>query len=604
MPRYQLQEPATDYCLFYNSGDPCFVDSRRSGSGLAVYDIKYDDPDLYSYICNVKQQKNISVDKFVCRKHIQRLEAQYQRINRSISLPAQVTDPVKIERHPRPQSSSVGRSIEIERTSENANHWDRRSSPSDAVSRSLYRKDAIITWKLSGGAEYKTIDVDVYQETIGDLKKHIIAIWSLDDVTIEQLALYRFDNLTHRRSLIHAPDDSRLKIIYNNRFLSVYFDVKRKPNAYNKLDMVSKPPQPNANDLAKVNVADPISPPGKPANRLSQASNVTSSYHEIPPGLCGLDNSGNTCYMNSALQCLSNIQPLTNFFIHEQIWKFVNSNNPAGTGGCAASAYSSLIQEMWSAKLEKCTPTMLKEAIDRYTTQFTAYEQHDSQEFMGFLLDALHEDLLNSQTRSSPISDLFQGQLESSVRCWKCDTDVKTVSAFNFLSLPIISSKSRTNLSECMEEFLKPETIGTHGKWYCNICHQQTDARKYKKIKSLPPVLILQLRRFDIFPGRQINNKKIRTIVDYPVQNLSPHDLALNSSSTTRYDLVAISIHRGATLQSGHYLTIAMNHTNKLWYEFDDSFVTSANPKDITNQDAYILCYVRKGLTRISVKTS
>ncbi|CAF1059622.1 unnamed protein product [Adineta ricciae] len=603
MPHRQLEQLATHRCLFYDSGDPCFVDSRWSESGLAVYYIKHGLPHLYAHICDMKRQKFMPDDAFVCRKHIQRLEAQYQRINRSISLPAQ--GPVKIERHRRPQSSLAGRSIEIERTSENANHWDQRSSSSDAASRSLHQKDIIYTWPRYSTTHLKIIRVDKYHETIGELKKRIIETWSLNDVKLEQLALYGFDQNSGRdHSLEGVPDNTCLRILWKEPDPYVYFDVKRKPNAHNKLDIASKPPESNANDLAKMHVVDPTSFPGKPAKKLSQSSNVTSSYHEIPPGLCGLDNSGNTCYMNSALQCLSNIQPLTDFFIHEETYKFVNSNNPAGTGGRVALAYSSLIQEMWSAKLDKCTPTMLKEAIDRYTTQFTAYEQHDSQEFMGFILDALHEDLLSSQTRSSPISRLFQGQLESSVRCWKCDTVVQTVSAFNFLSMPITSSKSRTNLSECMEEFLKPETIGKHGKWYCNNCRQQTDARRYMKIKSLPPVLILQLRRFDTFPGRQINNKKIRTSVDYPVENLSPHDLAADLSSTARYDLVAVSIHRGATLQSGHYLTIAMNHTNKLWYEFDDSLVTSANPEDIRNQDAYILCYVRKELTRIPLKTS
>ena len=63
-----------------------------------------------------------------------------------------------------------------------------------------------------------------------------------------------------------------------------------------------------------------------------------------------------------------------------------------------------------------------------------------------------------------------------------------------------------------------------------------------------------------------------------------------DSHSTTTYDLVAVICHLG-TAASGHYTAFALNQYNQVWYEFDDQYVTSVDPQQVANCDAYVLFY-------------
>lgn len=88
---------------------------------------------------------------------------------------------------------------------------------------------------------------------------------------------------------------------------------------------------------------------------------MTSQRDQItPPGLCGLNNLGNTCFMNSALQCLSNVPELTEFFLKNRHFKEINETNVLGTGGKLVRAYAEMIQDMWSGSSTTVSPNKLK----------------------------------------------------------------------------------------------------------------------------------------------------------------------------------------------------------------------------------------------------
>uniref|UniRef100_A0A665UBY5 Ubiquitin carboxyl-terminal hydrolase n=1 Tax=Echeneis naucrates TaxID=173247 RepID=A0A665UBY5_ECHNA len=189
------------------------------------------------------------------------------------------------------------------------------------------------------------------------------------------------------------------------------------------------------------------------------------------PGVCGLTNLGNTCFMNSALQCLSNTPPLTEYFLQSSYLEELNFTNPLGMKGEIAEAYADVIKQMWSGRHYSVVPRVFKTKVGHFASQFLGYQQHDSQELLSFLLDGLHEDLnrvknkeyielrdadgrpdqevaeeawRNHRRRNdSVIVDTFHGLFKSTLVCPECHKVSVTFDPFCYLSIPLPVSKER-----------------------------------------------------------------------------------------------------------------------------------------------------------------
>jgi len=112
------------------------------------------------------------------------------------------------------------------------------------------------------------------------------------------------------------------------------------------------------------------------------------------PGMCGLQNIGNTCYMAAGLQCLSNIPVFRDYFISGRFANDINRDNPLGWKGEVAEEYASLMRSLWSDRCHSSLrPAGFKRMLGRLNPQFDGYAQQDCQEFLAFLMDGLHEDL-------------------------------------------------------------------------------------------------------------------------------------------------------------------------------------------------------------------
>ncbi|CAG8478259.1 1171_t:CDS:2 [Dentiscutata heterogama] len=371
-------------------------------------------------------------------------------------------------------------------------------------------------------------------------------------------------------------------------------------------------------------------------------------------GITGLKNLGNTCFMNSVLQCLSGTLPFARYFLDGSFRQHINKTNPLGTKGVLAEAFAKLIRVMWSEQYNFVSPVTFKEAIGRFAPQFSGCDQQDSQEFLAYLLDGLHEDLniikdkptikeLTPQEEeememlrpqiaseiewekylmrnSSVVVSLFQGQFRNKLTCLTCYKTSSTYNVFMYLSLPIpknIKDGEPVDLKMCLNDFTKEEILEGDDAWNCPKCKCFRRANKQLTISRLPDILLIQLKRFS-FDGPFRN--KLETKVHFPLRNLDltsyvptpipqPTQIGyipkmdipgtggsrynLQQTGPFIYDLYAVSNHYGG-LNGGHYTACVRNRNE--WHTFDDSRVSICDKQNVMTRAAYSLFYVRTSI--------
>ncbi len=148
-------------------------------------------------------------------------------------------------------------------------------------------------------------------------------------------------------------------------------------------------------------VATQIVPPPAIVKVKNPSNEITK------PSKTGLANLGNSCFMSSVIQCLSNTRELRDFFIDGRFIADINSDNPLGFNGELAKCFYQVILKLWSGEYESFPPRNLKSVISKRSENFGGYQQQDAHEFMSYLLDGLHEDL--NRVKTKPVTAAVEG---------------------------------------------------------------------------------------------------------------------------------------------------------------------------------------------------
>ncbi|TMW52463.1 hypothetical protein DOY81_002478 [Sarcophaga bullata] len=338
----------------------------------------------------------------------------------------------------------------------------------------------------------------------------------------------------------------------------------------------------------------------------------------------GLVNFGNTCYSNSVLQALYFCKPFREKVLE---YKAKNKRPKETLLSCLADLFYNIATQ--KKKVGSIAPKKFIARLRKEKEEFDNYMQQDAHEFLNFLINHINEIILaernankngsatgtaaiksssttststtasnsstngtcsqstgsingigigitdattptqtnSANTEPTWVHEIFQGTLTSETRCLNCETVSSKDEHFFDLQVDV---DQNTSITHCLRCFSNTETLCSDNKFKCDNCCSYQEAQKRMRVKKLPMILALHLKRFKYM--EQFNRHiKVSHRVVFPLELrlFNTSDDAVNPDRL--YDLMAVVIHCGSGPNRGHYISIVKSHG--LWLLFDDDMV-------------------------------
>ena len=383
---------------------------------------------------------------------------------------------------------------------------------------------------------------------------------------------------------------------------------------------------------------------------MVELPNAKKSKGKFANGITGLDNLGNTCYMNSVLQMLSHCSGFRSFF--RDFLKAAAPLQLAGDGGykitrqttvrlketlhedqpdelMLTEATHALLRVLWSGRWRSIKPRYFVNAVWKHGGLFAARKQQDANEFLNFYLGRVDDELKAPKAKNSVMMDLFGVDQYQQVQCDECKTVTKRTEPLLglVLSLPDNQSnkdasdddddddddaaeaeketKSESNfidLIDCVKSLRNTGRFAGDDKFDCETCKEKKEASWNVTLQKRPQSLLISFRRtlWSIEKGVHKDSRQVNFPLELDASEIldvgnekSPDD----DFESCHYNLTSVVSHSGTTPFVGHYIAYARNGDR--WFLFNDSSVTSVKEAEVLEAEAFILLYERRGIPAV-----
>ncbi|KAH3669407.1 hypothetical protein OGAPHI_001528 [Ogataea philodendri] len=224
-----------------------------------------------------------------------------------------------------------------------------------------------------------------------------------------------------------------------------------------------------------------------------------------------------------------------------------------------------------SSKVGIVSPQRLVEVVKKENEMFRSSMHQDAHEFLNFLINNVIESIdlyCKSTGRKSNIHRLFEGLLTSETKCLFCEKTSTRDEMFLDLSIDL---QQDTSITHCLKMFSQSEMLTGSNKFYCDDCHSLQEAAKTIRLKKLPKILALHLKRFK-YSEELGRNVKLFYRVEYSKVLRICNTTEDSDYSDMLYELYAVVVHIGGGPYHGHYVSLVK--TAKFgWLLFDDETV-------------------------------
>ena len=322
----------------------------------------------------------------------------------------------------------------------------------------------------------------------------------------------------------------------------------------------------------------------------------------VGKGNTGIENLGNTCFLNVCMQALSHTYELSEFLDSDKCSQTLKEGTD---DALILNEWNDLRRVMWSGN-GVVNPGKFVHNIQSISQRknrdlFTGFAQNDMPEFLLFIIDCMHTSVSRKITMNirgnaennvdelavqcysvlksiyekdySEIMDMFYGMYVSVIISKDGQRRLGTKPETYFiLDMPILEETFvAKNIYECFDLFIKPEVLEGDNAWFNEKTGAKEDIKKLLSFWSFPKILVITFKRFTPDGQRKINN-----FIDFPIEglDLSKYVCGYNASSF-QYDLYCVCNHFGGVM-GGHYTAFVKNAENR-WVHYNDNSIEIVN---------------------------